>query len=119
VLTLILIEPIAVLRQSLRNWLEVDLSPCSILETEDVPGVLLLPLKQPPHAIILDLDTFSVIEQGDIWQLNRLYPMAAIIGMGLDDTPSHRRRAKLAGITVFVPKSQLQADLIRALVKTY
>jgi len=115
VLVLMLIEPHAVLRQSLHRWLEADLPPCALLEADDMPHALTLALIVTPHAILIDLDTLSEGNLGDIWRLAQVCPQAAILGIGLDDTPSHRQRAALAGVTIFIPKAQLQSDLPRVL----
>jgi DNA-binding NarL/FixJ family response regulator len=114
-LTLLLVEPHSVLRQSLRNWLEVDLAPCLILEADNLPRAFDMVLTEQPRVILLDLDTLPETAD-DIQRLTQLCPKAFIIGMGLDDTPSHRQRAELAGVNIFVSKSKLQTDLIRALV---
>ena len=114
-LVLMLIEPHAVLRQSLHRWLEADLSLCVLLEAKDMARAQTLVLIVTPHAILVDLDTLSEETLGDIRRLAQVCPQAAIIGIGLDDTPSHRQRAELAGVTIFIPKAQLQADLPRAL----
>jgi len=37
-----LIEPHAILRQSLHRWLEADLPPCALLEADDMPHALTL-----------------------------------------------------------------------------
>lgn len=114
VLTLLLIEPALVLRQSLRNWLEIDLAHCLILEADNLPRAFDLALTGQPRVILLDLDTFPETVH-DIQRLRELSPKSDIIGMGLDDTPSHLQRAELAGVTAFVSKYQLQTDLVRLL----
>jgi len=115
VLTLLLIEPTPVLRQSLRNWLEVALPSCAMLEADNLARALTLASALTPRAILLDLDSLSEVNLGDIRRLAQLCPQTAILGMGLDDTPSHRQRAELAGVTIFVTKAQLQTDLLRVL----
>jgi DNA-binding NarL/FixJ family response regulator len=110
-----LIEPYAVLRLPLSRWLESDLAPCVILEAADMAQALALASAHTPHAIILDLDALSENNKADTYRLGELCPKAAIIGIGLDDTPSHRQRAKLMGVTIFIPKSQLQTELLRAI----
>jgi len=115
VLVLMLIEPHAVLRQSLHRWLEADLPPCAMLEADDMARALTLVSVVTPHAILLDLDSLSEVNLGDIRRLAQLCPQGAILGTGLDETPSHRQRAEMAGVTIFISKSQLQSELLRAL----
>ena len=110
-LTILLIEPHTALRQSLRLWLEADSMSCTILEAPDLAHAVALAAAQPPRVIVLDLDALPPAELGDIQRLGRLYPTAAIVGIGLDDTPAHCQRARQSGITTFVPKSQLPTDL--------
>ena len=114
-LVLMLIEPHAVLRQSLHRWLEADLPPCAMLEADDMARALTLVSVVTPHAILLDLDSLSEVNLGDIRRLAQLCPQAAILGTGIDETPSHRQRAEMAGVTIFISKSQLQSDLLRVL----
>jgi len=114
VLTLLLLEPTLVLRQSLRNWLEVDLAPCLIFEADNMPRAFDLALSKQPRIIILDLDMLTETVD-DIQRLRELCPKSDIVGMGLDDTPSHSQRAELAGVAAFVSKSQLNSDLINTL----
>jgi DNA-binding NarL/FixJ family response regulator len=110
-----LIEPHAVLRQSLHRWLEADLPPCALLEANDLARALTLVSVVTPHAILLDLDALSEDNLGDIRRLAQLCPQAEVIGIGIDETPSHRQRAEAAGVTIFVTKAQLQSDLPRVL----
>ena len=117
VLTVLLIEPSLVLRQSLRSWLEVNLAPGAILEAEDLPRALAPASTPNPRIILLDLDALVEIKD-DIQRLKAAYPQAVIIGMGLDDTPAHRQRAEAAGVAAFVSKSQLNGDLINAIRTT-
>ena len=114
-LVLMLIESHAVLRQSLHRWLEADLPTCAVLEAKDMAHALILARAQTPHVILIDLDTLSEGNMGDIRRLAQVCPHAAIISIGLDDTPSHRQRAELAGVAAFVSKSQLNSDLINTL----
>jgi CheY-like chemotaxis protein len=116
--TLLLIEPHPALRQSLRDWLESNFSPCTIFEANNVSLALTLASAQMPRAIILDLDALSAEEQDEIQKLHQAHPKTPIIGIGLDDTPTHRQRAEAAGATAFIPKSQLQAELTR-LIQTW
>jgi DNA-binding NarL/FixJ family response regulator len=115
--TLLLIESHTALRQSLRQWLEVGPMFDVILEAGDLTHALDLAAAEPLRGIILDLDALSPAEldNGDIRRLSRLCPTAAIVGLGLDDTPAHRERAQQAGVTTFVPKSQLPTDLMPVL----
>lgn len=105
------------MRQSLRRWLETTLAPCTIFEATDLVRALDLAAAEPLRGIILDLDALSPAEldDGDIRRLSRLCPTAAIVGLGLDDTPAHRERARQAGVTTYVPKGQLQTDLMPVL----
>jgi DNA-binding NarL/FixJ family response regulator len=112
-LTVLLIEPAPVLRDSLRLWLELDFAPCAVLTADDLPQALALATEHRPNAILLDLDALPM--QDDLRQLRQANPQAALLGLGLDDTPSHRQRAEQDGVTVFIPKSQLQTDLGRVL----
>ena len=88
---------------------------CTILEAPNLVRALALAAAQPPRVIILDLDALSPADWGDLRQLTWLCPTAAIVGIGLDETPAHRQRAALAGVATFVSKSLLQSELIPAL----
>jgi CheY-like chemotaxis protein len=115
--TLLLIEPYPALRQSLRLWLEVALAPCAMLEADDMAHALTLTPNQAPDVILLELDELSTDDQADIWRLKQIYPKTVIVGIGIDETTAHRQRAELAGVADFVPKPQLQSDLVRVLQK--
>jgi len=113
VLTLLLIEPTPALRRSLRLWLEVALSPCAMFEADDMARALTLAAAQPPDVILLELDELTTGGQDDIRRLKQMYPQAAIVGIGIDETPAHRQRAEAAGVAAFIAKSQLQSELLR------
>jgi len=115
VLTLLLIEPTPALRRSLRLWLEVALSPCAMFEADDMARALTLASAQPPDVILLELDELTTGGQDDIRRLKQMYPQAAIVGIGIDETPAHRQRAEAAGVAAFIAKSQLQSELLRVL----
>ncbi len=74
---------------------------------------LTLAAAQPPDVILLELDELATGGQDDIRRLKQMYPQAAIVGIGIDETLAHRKRAELAGVAAFVSKSQLQNELVR------
>jgi len=113
--TLILVESHTALRQSLWRWLATNLASCAIVATDNMTQAAELAQARLPCAILLDLDVLPQSNPGEIQRLKRLCPAPAIIGIGLDDTPAHRQRATQIGITLFMSKSQLPADLIPAL----
>ena len=96
--------------QSLRQWLEAELFPCTILEATDVAQAIASASLQLPGVILVDLDTRSAHELDILLRLSQFCP-CAVVGIGLDDTPAHRYRAQQAGVTMFIPKAQLQTDL--------
>ncbi len=109
--TVLLVEPHGCLRQSLRDWLRAQLSMCAIVTAADVAQAIALAADQLPSVMLLDLDTIAAAELQALLRLSQ-FSHCRVIGLGLDDTPAHRQRARLAGVACFVAKDQLQTSLL-------
>ncbi len=55
--TILLVAHHESLRQSLRDWLAIDLSQCQVVEARDTPTALVLAGDNEPQVIIVDIDT--------------------------------------------------------------
>lgn len=110
-LTVLLFEPYAVLRDLLRQWLELGLD-CAVLQANDPAQLMALAETHQPRLILVDLDEWFSAGHSEMEPQHRLCPQPVWVGFGLDDTPEHRQRAEQSGITHFLPKAALQSDLM-------
>ncbi|MCP4544477.1 MAG: response regulator transcription factor [Chloroflexi bacterium] len=113
--TILLIAHHDPLRQSLRDWLAIDLPQCHVIEATDMTAAIDLAQNTTLHIIIIDTD---IPQENDFEALRRIHtsaPDVQIVAFGLDETEVRRASIIEAGATAYLPKSRVQTDLIPTL----
>ncbi len=113
--TILLITHHERLRQSLRDWLAIDLPQCRVIEATDTTAAIELARTRTPRAIIIDIDDPHGNDLETLGHIHTSAPNAHIVAFGLDETEARRASAVEAGGTVYVPKSGMQTELIPTL----
>ena len=114
-ITLLLVAHHELLRQSLRDWLAIDLPQCRVIEATDTMAAIELAQNKTLHAIIVDIDVPRGNGFETLHHVRASAPNAQIVAFGLDETEVRRASAIEAGATVYVPKSRMQTELIPTL----
>ncbi len=113
--TILLIVHHDYLRQSLCDWLTINLPQCHVIEATNVAAAVELIRNKTIHTIIIDID---IPRGNNIEILHRIQtstPNAQIVAFGLDETEARCTGAVEAGATVYLPKSRIQTELIPTL----
>ncbi|MCP4544478.1 MAG: response regulator transcription factor [Chloroflexi bacterium] len=113
--TILLVAHHESLRQSLRDWLAIDMSQCHVVEARDTPTALVLAGDNEPQVIIVDIDTPYASGLQAIHSIRDAVPNAQMVAFGLEETHIWRAGITNAGATAYLPKGTLPTELIPTL----
>lgn len=113
--TILLVAHHESLRQSLRDWLAIDLSQCQVVEAHDTPTALVLAGDDEPQVIIVDIDTPYASGLKAIHSIRAALPNAHMVAFGLNETNIWRAGITSAGATAYLSKDTLPTELIPTL----
>ena len=111
-MTTILLVAHQPLRQSLRDWLAINLPQCLVIEATDTTAAVDLVQNKTLNAIIVDID---IPQENGFETLRRVQaaaPEAQIVAFGLDETETKRTSVMEAGAAAYLSKSKMQTELI-------
>jgi len=100
------------LRQSLRDWLELELPRCAFIEAASAGEAVSLVQGSMPRLVVIDVDMPARAGLGAVQSVHAAAPAAPIVATGLEETGTYRAAVKGAGATAYVPKGTLQMELI-------
>lgn len=103
------------LRQSLCDWLVMDLPGCHVLQAA-CPAEAIGWVRRCPICGIL-VDVYEPWSEGlkAVQRIHHAAPDIPLIAIGFEETELHRNEANAAGATIYVCKAALQTELIPAL----
>ncbi len=110
--TILLVAHHDTLRQSLRDWLALDLPQCHVIEAMDTTAAIELAQNNTLHAVIIDIDIPQENGFETLCRIRAAAPDAQIVAFGLDETETKRGRVIEAGASTYLPKSRMQTELI-------
>ena len=117
--TILLVAHHEPLRQSLRDWLAINLPQCRVMEATDTMAAIDLVQSKTLNAIIMDID---IPQENGFETLRRIQaaaPEAQVVAFGLDETETKRTSVMEAGAAAYLPKSKMQTELIFVLKATF
>jgi DNA-binding NarL/FixJ family response regulator len=117
--TILLIAHHEPLRQSLRDWLAINLPQCQVVGETDAMAAIKLAQNKALDAIIIDIDTPQENGFETLRCIQAAAPEAQIVAFGLDETESKRSSVMEAGATAYLPKSKMQTELIFVVKATF
>lgn len=109
---ILIVEDHQIVRQSLREWLELSFPQYQLLEATSGEEALTIAQDMTPRLIIMDigLPGMSGIEAAQ--SLKAMLPDAKVVMLTIYDDESHRADAAAAGANAYVPKRKVQTDLL-------
>lgn len=109
---ILIVEDHKVVRQSLREWLELSFPHYQLLEATNGEEAITMAQTMNPRLIIMDigLPGMSGIEatQG----IKAALPDAQVVMLTIYDDEAHRADAATAGANAYVPKRKVQTELL-------
>jgi two-component system, NarL family, invasion response regulator UvrY len=108
----LLVEPSAILRSSMRDWLEDVLTGCRILIAATGEDALRLAAQEQPTRILIEMDLPDMPGIEVLEQMRQNLPTARIIATHLFESRPLLERAHSAGANGFIPKHRLYIELL-------
>lgn len=114
---ILIVEDHQIVRQSLREWLELSFPQYQLLEASSGEEALTIAHDMNPRLIIMDigLPGMSGIETAQ--NLKTMLPDSKLVMLTIYDDESHRADAIAAGANAYVPKRKVQTDLLPVVTK--
>jgi len=109
---ILIVEDHAVVRQSLRKWLELSFPNYQLLEATSGEEAVTMAQTLSPRLIIMDigLPGMSGIEAAQ--GIKAVLPDTHVVMLTIYDDEAHRADAAAAGASAYVPKRKVQTELL-------
>jgi len=109
---ILIVEDHAVVRQSLREWLELSFPNYQLLEATSGEEAVTMAQTLSPRLIIMDigLPGMSGIEAAQ--GIKAVLPDTHVVMLTIYDDEAHRADAAAAGASAYVPKRKVQTELL-------
>jgi DNA-binding NarL/FixJ family response regulator len=109
---ILIVEDHVVVRQSLREWLELSFPHYQLLEATSGEEAVTMAQAMNPRLIIMDigLPGMSGIEAAQ--GIKAMLPDTHVVMLTIYDDEAHRADAAAAGASAYVPKRKVQTELL-------
>jgi DNA-binding NarL/FixJ family response regulator len=109
---ILIVEDHVVVRQSLREWLELSFPHYQLLEATSGEEAVTMARTMTPRLIIMDigLPGMSGIEAAQ--GIKAMLPDTHVVMLTIYDDEAHRADAAAAGASAYVPKRKVQTELL-------
>ncbi|MFA4902738.1 MAG: response regulator transcription factor [Desulfobaccales bacterium] len=109
---ILIVEDHVVVRQSLREWLELSFPHYQLLEATSGEEAISMAQTMTPRLIIMDigLPGMSGIEAAQ--GIKAVLPDTHVVMLTIYDDEAHRADAAAAGASAYVPKRKVQTELL-------
>jgi two-component system response regulator NreC len=114
-LTIVIADDHAVVRDGLRMMLEAEAGFAVVGEASDLEETHTLLLDRAPDVLVLDLHMGRELSLSMLSTLQGASPATAIVILTMDDDPAFAQQASSAGAAGYVLKEASRADLVRAI----
>ena len=112
---LLIVEENDAIRKLLREWLEVTLFGCRVLEATNSEEAIALTRTQSPRAILMGIDSLGASSIEAIRQVKIASPTAKVIALTADDHRFYHDDVIAAGAGAYVNIWKIRTELLPAL----
>ncbi|MHB9074098.1 MAG: response regulator transcription factor [Desulfobaccales bacterium] len=109
---ILIVEDHEIVRQSLREWLELSFPHYQLLEATSGEEAVTMAQTMSPRLVIMDigLPGMSGIEAAQ--GIKAVLPDTHVVMLTIYDDEAHRADAAAAGASAYVPKRKVQTELL-------
>lgn len=100
------------IRQSLREWLELCLPNCWLLEAASGEEAIAIAQTNRPRLVIMDIGLPGMNGLEAAQGIKAVLPDTQVVMFTVYDDEAHRADAAAAGATAYIPKRKFQTDLL-------
>jgi two-component system response regulator NreC len=115
VLTIVIADDHAVVREGLRLLLEAEDDLSVLGEASDAAQTVALLRHHVPSVLVLDLHLGDRLSLGTLSEVRAASPSTAVVILTMEDDPAFARHAWSAGVAGYVLKEASRTDLVRAI----
>jgi two-component system response regulator NreC len=115
VLTIVIADDHAVVREGLRLLLEAEDDLAVLGEASDAAQTVALLRQHIPSVLVLDLHLGDRLSLGTLSEVRAASPTTAVVILTMEDDPAFARHAWSAGVAGYVLKEASRTDLVRAI----
>jgi len=113
--TIMIVEDHEQVRGALRDWLQLALGDCQIVEAATGEDAVDIAAKQQPALVLMDLDLPQMNGIEATQKIKSILPKTQVVVLTIYEDEIYRSDAFASGATAFVPKRKMQTELLPAL----
>jgi DNA-binding NarL/FixJ family response regulator len=109
---ILIVEDHAVVRQSLREWLELSFPQYQLLEAKSGEEAVSMAQTMTPRLVIMDIGLPGMSGIEAVQGIKAVLPDTPVVMLTIYDDEAHRADAAAAGASAYVPKRKVQTELL-------
>lgn len=109
---ILIVEDHEVVRQSLREWLELSFPHYRLLEASSGEEAVTMAQTMNPRLIIMDIGLPGMSGIAAAQDIKAALPDTQVVMLTIYDDEAHRADAAAAGASAYVPKRKVQTELL-------
>ncbi len=109
---ILIVEDHVVVRQSLREWLELSFPHYQLLEATSGEEAVTMAQTMSPRLIIMDIGLPGMSGIQATQSIKAALPDTLVVMLTIYDDEAHRADAAAAGASAYVPKRKVQTELL-------
>ncbi len=113
--TILIVEDHNAVRQSLRDWLEVEFPRCRLIEAASGEEAITLAQTESPRLIVMDISLPGMNGLEATRQIKAALPSTQIVILTIHEGAPYRADATAAGAIAYVSKQTMQTEFIPTL----
>jgi DNA-binding NarL/FixJ family response regulator len=115
--TILIVEDHELVRRSLREWLEHVFPGCIVVEARTGEEALAAARACAPCVVVMDISLPGMSGIETTRRIKAIQPTVQVVMLTIHEDDPYRAEALAAGVSAYVTKRKMQAELIPALAK--
>jgi len=112
--TILIVDDHDAVRRSLRDWLEVEFPRWRVIGAASAEEALVLARSELPRVVVMDIALPGLTGIAATRNLKAAMPMVEVVILSIHEGDTYRADAAAAGASAFVPKREMQRELVPA-----
>lgn len=112
---ILIVEDHETVRNSLRKWLTLSIPDCMIMEAPSAEDALDAVRRSSPDVVLMDISLPQMDGIEATRRIKKALPGTKIIMVSIHEDDEHRDSAAAAGAFAYIPKRNMQEELLPAI----
>jgi DNA-binding NarL/FixJ family response regulator len=113
--TILVVEDHDTVRRALRDWLEVELPQCRVIEAANGEDAVALTSIESPCLVVMDIRLPGMNGIETTRHIKAALPCAQIVMLSILEGDTYRAEATAAGASAYVQKQRMHVELLPTL----